>query len=377
MTHEIRDRQLELTPLLDETLAAIRPLDAEAMAGAQARQDLLTKPRGSLGVVEDISVRLAGITGTCPPPMPQPAAVAVFAADHGVYAQGVTPWPQEITGQMVANVLGGGAAVSVLADQLGVHVRVIDVGVATPIPGDPSGLVRRAVCPGTADMCEQPAMTRNQALAALEVGIETARELADEGYTCLLTGDLGIANTTASAALIAAFCAADPGQVTGRGAGIDDETWRHKVEVVRKAVARHVAEIGAETPDPVAVLAAVGGLEHAAIAGFILGAAARGVPVILDGVIAASSALAAQALEPLSTERCLSGHRSTEPGHLVANEYLGLCPIVELDLRLGEGTGAVLAYPLVQAAVRVLRDMSTFADAGVSGADVAERAVHG
>ena len=221
------------------------------MAQARERQEALTKPSGSLGVLEQVSVQLAGLAGECPPPLPEPAVVAVFAGDHGVHAQGVTSWPQEVTAQMVANFLASGAVVNAIAAQAGAEVCVVDVGVAADLPAAP-GLLPRKIRPGTADMTMGPAMTRDEAVRAVEVGIETARDLVAAGNRCLLTGDMGIANTTASAALIAVFTGADPEQVTGRGTGIDDETWQRKVTVVRRALARH-------RPDPADPLGVAGG----------------------------------------------------------------------------------------------------------------------
>jgi nicotinate-nucleotide--dimethylbenzimidazole phosphoribosyltransferase len=347
---------------LDDIIAAITPLDAAAVAAACERQETLTKPSGSLGRLEDISVQLAGIAGQCPPPMPEPAAVAVFAADHGVHAQGVSPWPQEVTAQMVANFLASGAAVNAIAAQAGAEVCVVDVGVAADLP-DSAGLLPRKIRPGTADMTAGPAMSRNEARRAVETGIDVARDLVAAGHRCLITGDMGIANTTASAALIAVFTGADAEQVTGRGTGIDDSTWARKVDVVRRALARH----DCDPADSLGVLAAVGGLEHAALAGFILGGAAQRVPVVLDGVIACAAALAARAFAPDVAGRLIAGHLSTEPGARRALEVLGLRPLLDLGLRLGEGSGAVLALPVVAAAARVLRDMATFDSAGVSG----------
>jgi len=348
--------------LLADTTSAIGPLDAEAVSQARDRQQALTKPAGSLGVLEDVSVQLAGLAGECPPPLPEPAVVAVFAADHGVHAQGVTPWPQEVTAQMVANFLASGAVVNAIAAQAGADVCVVDVGVAADLPAAP-GLLPRKIRPGTADMTAGPAMSRAEAERAVEVGIETARDLVAAGHNCLLTGDMGIANTTASAALIAAFTGADPEQVTGRGTGIDDPTWQRKVEVVRRALDRHQPD----PADPLGVLAAVGGLEHAALAGFILGGAALRVPVVLDGVISCAAALAARALAPDAVAGLLAGHLSTEPGARRALDALGLRPLLDLGLRLGEGSGAVLALPVVAAAARVLREVATFDSAGVSG----------
>lgn len=348
--------------LLDDTIAAIAPPDAAAMALARDRQERLTKPPGSLGVLEELSVRLAGLAGQCPPPLPEPAVVAIFAGDHGVHAQQVTPWPQEVTAQMVANFLASGAVVNAIAAQAGAEVCVIDVGVAADLPAAP-GLLPRKVRPGTADMTAGPAMSRGEAVRAIEVGIETARDLVAAGNRCLLTGDMGIANTTASAALIAVFTGAEAGQVTGRGTGIDDATWTRKVEVVRRALALHQAD----PADPVGALAAFGGLEHAAIAGFLLGAAALRVPVVLDGVIACAAALAACAAAPQVAGCLIAGHLSTEPGAGRALAALGLRPLLDLDLRLGEGSGAALALPIVQSAARVLRDVATFDSAGISG----------
>lgn len=347
--------------VLADTLASLRPLDPAAVAAAREHQDRLTKPRGALGVLEDVSVQLAGLAGIDPPPVPEPAAVAVFAGDHGVHAQGVTPWPQEVTGQMVANFLAGGAVVNALAAQTGAEVVVVDVGVAGDLPAV-AGLLPRKVRRGTADMTLEPAMTREQAVAAVDAGIEVARDLVTAGNRCLLTGDMGIANTTASAALIAAMLGLDPAEVTGRGTGVDDATLAVKVDVVRRALALHAPD----PADPIGVLAAVGGLEHAAIVGFLLGAAALRTPVVLDGVIAGSAALVAAALHPDALIACVAGHRSAEPGHTHALAALGLRPLIDLDLRLGEGSGAVLALPLVQAAARVLRDVATFDSAGVS-----------
>jgi nicotinate-nucleotide--dimethylbenzimidazole phosphoribosyltransferase len=347
--------------LLQQTIDAIAPADAAVMSAAGERQDRLTKPRGALGALEDVSVRLAGMAGECPPPCPEPAAVAVFAADHGVHAQGVSAWPQEVTAQMVANIVDGGAAVNALARQVGADVVVVDVGVVGDLPEAP-GLLARKVRRGTRDLSSEPAMTRVEAERAVVVGIEVARDLVAAGNRCLLVGDMGIANTTASAALVAAFTGSKVLDVTGRGTGVDDPTWQRKIDVVGAALAHR-------PPDPedaLGTLASLGGLEHGAIVGYVLGAAAAGVPVVLDGVIAGAAALAAARLAPAAVDYCIAGHRSVEPGHDVALSSLGLRPMVDLDLRLGEGSGAVLALPLVQAAVRVLREMATFDSAGVT-----------
>jgi nicotinate-nucleotide--dimethylbenzimidazole phosphoribosyltransferase len=347
--------------MLDEVVAAIRPLDAAGQQAARQRQAQLTKPPGSLGVLEDLSIQLCGLAGRCPPPMPEPAAVAVFAADHGVHAQGVTPWPQEVTGQMVANFLAGGAVVNAFAAQVGAEVIVVDVGVAADLD-QVTGLLPRKIARGTADFTTGPAMTREQAAAAVEVGIEVANDLVAAGHRCLLTGDMGIANTTASAALICAFTGADAASATGRGTGVDDDTLARKISVVTRALALHQPD----PADPLGTLAAVGGFEHAALAGFIIGAAAMRIPVILDGVIAGSAALAACALAPGAAACLIAGHRSAEPGHAISLAHLGLRPLIDLDLRLGEGTGALLALPIVQNAARAIRDVATFDSAGVT-----------
>ncbi len=348
--------------LIAAAVARVAGPDQAAMSQARERQDQLTKPPGSLGRLEDLSVRLAGLAGTCPPPVPQRPVIAVFAGDHGVHARGVTPWPQEVTAQMVANFVAGGAVINCFATQIGAEVRVVDVGVLADLP-EAAGLVLRKVRPGTADMTAGPAMERAEAEQAIAAGLETAAELAAAGHDCLITGDMGIANTTPAAALIAAFTGASPAEVTGRGTGVDDATLERKVAVVAEALDRHQPD----PADPVGVLAAIGGLEHAALAGFVLGAAAHRVPVVLDGVIAGSAALAAAALAPEAVHGMIAGHLSTEPGALAALAHLGLRPLLSLDLRLGEGSGAALAVPLVQSAARLLHDVATFDSAGVSG----------
>ncbi|WP_196930451.1 nicotinate-nucleotide--dimethylbenzimidazole phosphoribosyltransferase [Micromonospora ureilytica] len=365
--------------MLETTIAAIRPADEAAMAAARELHGRLTKPAGSLGALEELSVRLAGLAGACPPPLPEPAAVAIFAGDHGVHAQGVSPWPQEVTAQMIGNFLAGGAVVNAFARQAGASVTVVDVGVATPLHTDPAvldpavldpavldpavpRLVVASVRRGTRDLTMTAALTRDEALAAVRTGIRIADELIDAGAGILLTGDMGIANTTPAAVLIAAFTGADPLDTTGRGTGVDDPTYAHKVAVVRAALARHTPD----PADPLGVLAAVGGLEHAALAGLILGAAARRTPVLLDGVIAVSAALAAAAFAPTAVCAMVAGHRSTEPGATVALRHLGLDPLIDLGLRLGEGTGALLALPVVTGAVRVLHEVATFDSAGVA-----------
>ncbi|MGW2524267.1 nicotinate-nucleotide--dimethylbenzimidazole phosphoribosyltransferase [Streptomyces sp. NPDC001617] len=347
--------------LLAETVAQIRPLDAKALGEAWERQKRMTKPAGALGMLEIISAQLSGLSRQCPPPIPEPAAVAIFAGDHGVHAQGVTPWPQEVTAQMVANFLGGGAVCNAFAGQVGAEVCVVDVGVATELPATP-GLLPRKIRAGTSDMTAGPAMTREEAKLAIEVGIETARDLVAAGNKALLTGEMGIANTTASAALISVFTDTDPAEVTGRGTGINDETLARKTEVVRRAIELHHPD----PADPVGVLAAIGGFEHAAMVGLLLGGASLRTPVILDGVSAGAAALVARAIAPEVLAACIAGHRSAEPGHVAALNKLGLRPLVDLDLRLGEGTGALLALPLVQSTARAMHEVATFDSAGVT-----------
>ncbi len=357
-----------MTTPFEQAAGAVGPLDAAAMADARARQDRLTKPRGALGRLEALSVQLAGIAGVCPAPVPAPAAVAVFAADHGVVAEGVTPWPQEVTGQMVANFVSGGAAINVLARAAGASVIVVDVGVAGPLPpacdGAP-GLLRRPLGPGTANLATGPAMDVATCSAALDLGARLAADLVagPPGAGALVTGEMGIGNTTPAAALVAAFTGRPAALVTGRGTGVDDAGLVRKTAVVERALARHATAIAG---GPLETLAALGGFEIAALAGFIVGGAAAGVPVLVDGLIADAALLAAERLVPGVAARCIAGHRSVEPGAAAVLEVLGLEPILDLDLRLGEGSGACLALPVVEAAARILAEMATFDAAGVT-----------
>jgi nicotinate-nucleotide--dimethylbenzimidazole phosphoribosyltransferase len=350
----------------DAAAQLVAPLDEAATDAATQRHLSLTKPPGSLGRIEALGIQLAGISGHAVPPLPRPAAVAVFAADHGVHAQGVSPWPQEVTSQMVANFAAGGAAINVLARQAGIDVVVVDVGVATDLP--PSDAVQdRKIARGTADLSTGPAMTHDQARAALDAGAEVAVELVAAGHRCLLTGDMGIANTTASTALIVALADRPAAATTGPGAGLPAHDVPHKVAVVEAAATRARRQHG---DDARAILAEVGGFEHAALAGFIVAGAALGVPVIVDGVIAAAALLVASRLAPGVEASTVAGHRSVEPGSAAVLETLGLAPVLDLELRLGEGTGAALAHPLVEAAARILGEMATFDQAGVSSKSV-------
>ena len=346
---------------VQELADEVSPLDSAAAEEARERQLTLTKPLGSLGRLEDLGVRLAGMAGKCPSPAPESPAVVVCAGDHGVLERGISPWPMEVTAAMVGNFCNGGAAVNAIAKTVGARVSVLDVGVASDLDQHPllrGGKVR----PGTNDLSRGPAMSREEAARAVMAGSGVAEELIESGGVDLLvTGDMGIGNTTPAACLIGAFTGRSPEEVTGRGTGIDDETLDLKVGVVRDALTLH----GPDAEDPLGVLAAVGGLEHAAICGVILTGAVYGVPVLLDGVISNSAALAAQAFAPDSTEYMIAGHRSAEPGAQIALESLQLSPLLDLKMRLGEGTGGLLAVPLVQAAARVLGEMATLEDLGV------------
>ena len=347
--------------LFDQLVRRVAPLDQTAAASARALQDRLTKPAGSLGQLEDLGVQLAAIAGVCPAPVPEPVAVAVFAGDHGVALTGVSPWPQEVTAQMVVNFCEGGAAINVLARHVGASVTVVDVGVATPIATSSPMLQRRTVARGTANLADGPAMSAAQVAAALDVGASVATELVEGGARLLVTGDMGIGNTTSSAALIAALTATAPESVTGRGTGIDDATLQRKIAVIEGAIGR--LSPGAT---PAQVLAQVGGLEIAALAGFIVAGAAARVPVVLDGVIAVAAAVVAAAWCHDVRGYVIGGHLSREPGARVGLDFLGVVPVIDLGLRLGEGSGAALAVPVVQASAKILREMATFESAQVT-----------
>jgi len=323
------------------------------MAAARARQDTLTKPQGALGRLEDISVQLAGITGQAIPTIGR-KVVVVFAADHGVTAEGVSAYPAEVTPQMVANFAAGGAAINVIARHVGAEVRVVDMGVGAP----------------TGNIAREPAMTRERAVACVEKGIAVAQEEVAAGATLLATGDMGIGNTTASSAVVAALTGHPPRQVTGRGTGVSDEQFERKVATIERALVTNQPN----PLDAIDVLAKVGGFEIAAIAGLILGGAAARVPVLVDGFISGAGQLAAARLNPRAIDYTFAAHRSVEIGHTIVLNQLGQTPLLSLDMRLGEGTGAALAMSIVEAAAKVLAEMATFAGAGVSEAteDIAE-----
>lgn len=347
--------------LLDEMIAAIGSVDAEAARQAQARLDAKTKPRGSLGMLETLACRLAAIYRTPRPPVPRRRAVIVMAADHGIAAEGVSAYPSEVTAQMVRNFAAGGAAINVLARQAGTELRVVDMGTRGSGP-EHAHISDRRLGPGTANFLHGPAMSRELACRAIDTGIREAAGLVDEGCRLLGIGDMGIGNTTAASAITAVLTGRPVAAVTGRGTGIDGEVLSRKIDLIQRGLARNRPDAG----DAVDVLARVGGFEIAGLTGAIVGAAARQVPVVLDGFITGAAALAAVRLCPRVAGYLIAGHRSAEPGHRILLEDLQLEPLLDLHLRLGEGTGAVLAMYLVDASLRILEEMATFASAGVS-----------
>ncbi len=346
--------------LLEKTIEAIPLLDRGAMAAARARQDTLTKPLGALGRLEELSILLAGMTGELTPDLSR-RVVFVAAADHGVVAQGVSAYPQEVTLQMVLNFLRGGAAINVLARQMGAKVVVVDAGVAGELPPGAAVLSRKLAF-GTADFSRGPAMSREHAVTIVEAGIAEALRATEAGAQLFATGDMGIGNTTAASAVTAVVCQRPPREVVGKGTGIPDERLDHKAQVIQQALdVNHP-----DAKDGLDVLAKVGGYEIGFLAGVILGAASLRRPVVLDGFISGAAALVALTLCPRSRDYMLASHRSQEPGHRAALRKLRRKPILDLDMRLGEGTGAVLAMPILEASVRCLKEMATFAEAGVS-----------
>jgi nicotinate-nucleotide--dimethylbenzimidazole phosphoribosyltransferase len=344
-----------------EICAPILPPDEAAAAAARTRQDRLTKPRGSLGRLEALAIQLAGITGQ-PLPRVERKAVIVLVGDHGVAAEGVSAYPSEVTAQMVLNFLREGAAINVLARQAGARVVVADVGVAVDLPDHPN-LLQLKIAHGTGNLARGPAMSREQAARSVLTGVEIVADEIGRGLDLVATGEMGIGNTTPASAIAAVYSGLPVAQVTGRGTGVDDAGLALKVETIETALALHRPD----PQDPLGVLAAVGGFEIGAIAGVCLGAAARRVPVVVDGFISAAGAVIAAALCPAVVPYLIASHLSVERGHNALWDWLGLCPLLDLDLRLGEGTGAVLAMHLVEAACRLLAEMATFADAGISG----------
>jgi nicotinate-nucleotide--dimethylbenzimidazole phosphoribosyltransferase len=348
---------IRLSTLVDQ----IQPLDVDAMNRARERHARLTKPPGSLGRLEELAIRIAGISGRDRPRVDR-KAVIVLAADHGVAAAGVSAYPQAVTGQMVQNFLAGGAAINVLSRRAGARVVVADLGVAADLPPHPR-LITKKIGRGTRSMIEGPAMTRHEALAAIIAGVEIVDAEVDRGLDLVATGEMGIGNTTASSAITAVLTGATVAAVTGRGTGIDDRAWARKVAVVERALSLN----GPDPADPLDVLSKVGGYEIAGLVGVILGAASHRLPIVLDGFISGAAALAAAKISRRVRDYLVAGHRSAEAGHGVILKHLGLAPLLDLGLRLGEGTGAVLAMHLIDDAVALLNEMATFADAGISG----------
>lgn len=348
--------------IVQQTIAQIRPVRKEYAEQARARLDSLTKPRGSLGYLEDIAARCAAALGTASPVFDK-KKVFVFAADHGVALEGVSLYPREVTAQMALNFVRGGAGVNVLARHACAEVAVVDVGVDYDF-GDEPGMLHRKVRRGSRNILNEPAMTPEEFESALAVGIELAREAAGQGFRAVITGEMGIGNTTPSSAVTAVLTGKTAAEVTGRGTGLDDDGVRRKAEVVARCIERHAPD----PADALETLRVLGGLEIAAIAGLVLGAAASGILVIVDGFISSVGALAALRAAPAAGDYMLLGHRSAEPGHAAVVEALGLRPILALDMRLGEGTGAVLAATVVDAALKLYHEMATFGDAGVSEA---------
>lgn len=354
----------EARQLIADTVREIVATDAAAATAATERQAQLTKPPGSLGRLEEVATRIAAISGQ-PRPRLEQRVIVVAAADHGVAARGVSAYPAAVTGQMVANFLAGGAAINVLADHAGARVRVVDAGVASDTGDDPR-LEAVRLGAGTADMTSGPAMSRDLAEAALAAGITIVEDERQTGGLDLIgCGEMGIGNSTAAAAIIAAATGRPAAAVTGRGTGIDDATHAHKIEAIETA-------LRINHPDPsdgVELLATVGGFEIGVLAGIYLGAAARRVPAMVDGVISGAAALIATAIEPNVRDYLIASHRSPEPGHTATLEALGLEPLLDFDLRLGEGTGAALGMTICVAACRVLDEMATFEEAGVTDSD--------
>ncbi len=349
--------------LITSTIEKIGPLNEMVMREARDRQNGLTKPPGSLGRLEELSVQLAGIQGKSPPRIKE-KAVIVMAGDHGVVAEKIGNWPQEVTAQMVANFLRGGAGINIIARQVGARVIVVDMGVATNL-GQDANLISRKVDYGTQNMAVGPAMTAGQAAQAVEAGIVLVNGETSKGLDIVGTGDMGIGNTTASSAICAIMTGRSVAEVTGQGTGLTDEQLQHKITVIERAIA-------VNRPDPaqpMAILQKVGGFEIGGLVGVMLGAAARRIPVVIDGFISGAAALIATALSTRLKDYLIAAHLSVEPGHRILLEHLGLKPLLSLDMRLGEGTGATLGIFLAETAARVLNEMATFGEAGVSEGD--------
>lgn len=348
--------------VLRNLLEQIEPLYEDAMARSRQRMDNLIKPKGSLGRLEDIAIHVAGILGEVKPKVHK-KAVVVMVGDHGIVKRGVSLYPQEVTAQMVHNFVAGGAAISVLCRHSDVRLIVVDIGVAADI--EPTkGLLVRKVGYGTRDFSKEPAMTKDEALRAIGVGIDVVEQLISDGTQMLALGDMGIGNTASSAAITAVLAEREVAEVTGRGTGLDDKQWQHKVAVIREALRR----LNPDPSDPLDLLAKVGGFEIAGLLGAVIALAMHRKPIVVDGFITATAAAIGVALQPRIRDYLLAGHLSAEPGHKVLLSWMGLEPILQLNMRLGEGTGAVLAMHIIDAACQLLSEMATFEEAGVSKA---------
>ena len=345
---------------LEQLCASIVPVPAEAVIATQHELDRKTKPARSLGKLEDLAIQLTAIRGRRDP-LPLDKRIVVMGADHGVAERGVSAYPQAVTAQMMLNFARGGAAINAIARQVGAQVLVVDMGVREELPAHPN-LVSRRIAAGTKCFTQGPAMTREQAIAAVQVGVELAGQLAADGANLLGIGEMGIGNTTSASALAAVLTGAPVEEVTGRGTGIDENTLRHKIGVVRRGLQLNRPERN----DPLDVLAKLGGFEIAGLCGVVLGAAAARVPVVIDGFIASTAALCAVRFAPRVAGYLVAAHRSVEGGHRMVLQAIGQKPLLDLELRLGEGTGAALAMNLCEASLRVLFEMATFEDAGVS-----------
>ncbi len=347
---------------LTHTLSMIKPLNEEAMLAARARQDSLTKPPGSLGRLEELSIKLVGIRGETIPKLER-KAIITMAADHGVIAEGVSLFPQEVTAQMVLNFLAQGAAVNVLARQHDVEVTVVDMGVKSDF--DDPRVLNEKIAHGTANMVEGPAMTRSQAVDGVLAGARVALKLIDNGITIIATGEMGIGNTTASSAIVSVLGDRPVGEVVGPGTGIDEAAVAAKAALIERAISVN----SPDAADPIDVLAKVGGAEIAGLTGVILGSASAGCPVVIDGFISGAAALVAARLAPKSVNHMIASHSSVEPGHRSVMAEIGLTPMLRMDMRLGEGTGAILAISIVESAVKIINEMATFSEAGVAAGD--------
>ena len=348
---------------IEDVVKEIVELDSDSMSKAQVRLDSLTKPQGSLGRLEELAKQISGITGSLNPDMSK-KLIIIMAADHGVVDEGVSAYPKEVTPQMVYNFVNGGAGINVLSNHVGADVVIVDAGVAadlTVLSSNPS-FINKKIAFGTENMAKGPAMSVEQARQALEIGIDVARQMIEKGYGIIGTGDMGIGNTTASSAIASCMCGVDAGVVTGYGTGIDQEGFNRKVDVIRRVIEVNKPECR----DGFGVLAKIGGFEIGGIAGVILGCAARRVPVVIDGFISGAGALIAESIAPKCRDYMIASHCSVEKGHKIMLEKLGMKPLFNFDMRLGEGTGAALGISIAQASMKILNEMATFGEAGVS-----------